>query len=81
MDLVIFIKNLLWGPPLIILLLGTGLYITIKSNFLQFRCISEIPSLFKSDSSKEKGAISPFMALSTALGGTVGVGSIIGVAY
>lgn len=80
MEVIVFIKNLLWGPPLIILLLGTGLYFTLKSGFFQFRCGRDFISLFRSGGTK-KGGISPFMALSTALGGTVGVGSIIGIAY
>ena len=81
MEAIIFIKNMLWGPPLIILLLGTGLYFSVKSKFFQFRCGKDFISLFRNNSSAKKGSISPFMALSTALGGTVGVGSIIGVAY
>lgn len=78
--------GLLWGIPLIVLILGTGIYFTLTTGFFQFTKFSMIfkktfGSLFKKgeDEGKE-GVLSPFEAVSTAIGGTVGVGNIGGVA-
>jgi len=77
--------NYLWGMPLIILLLGTGCYLTIKSGFFQFRFVKSIfkeihTQLFKRDTSKDSGMISSYQAMSMAIGTTIGVGNIGGVA-
>ncbi|MGL5313026.1 MAG: alanine:cation symporter family protein, partial [Peptostreptococcaceae bacterium] len=78
--------NYLWGMPLVLLLLGTGLYLTIKSGFFQFRfakavCKETKNQLFKKSSGKDgEGMISPYQAMSMALGTTIGVGNIGGVA-
>lgn len=76
----------LWGIPLIVLILGTGIYFTLATGFFQFTKFGMIlkktfGSLFKKgeDEGKE-GVLSPFEAVSTAIGGTVGVGNIGGVA-
>jgi len=72
-----------WGLPLIVLLLGTGIYLTIILRGIQFRAL--IPSLFLAfskgrEDEKSEGDISHFQALMTALSATVGVGNIAGVA-
>jgi AGCS family alanine or glycine:cation symporter len=78
--------NIIWGPPLIIALIVVGLYITFRTRFVQFtkfgRAISEtFGSLFRrKERAVAKGDVSPFQALSVAMGGTVGVGNIAGVA-
>ncbi len=77
------IDKIVWGIPLILLLLGTGLYLTIKLRFLQFRIL--IPSLKlalieRKEKEKAEGDISHFQALMTALSATVGTGNIVGVA-
>lgn len=73
------INNLLWSLPTMALLTGTGVYFTFKSRFYPVRRAKEIIKSVKSaDSSPE---ISSLRGLMTALGGTVGVGSITGVAY
>jgi len=77
------IDRFVWGLPLIFLLLGTGLYLTIKLKFLQFRIL--IPSLKlalieRKEREKADGDISHFQALMTALSATVGTGNIVGVA-
>jgi AGCS family alanine or glycine:cation symporter len=77
------IDRFVWGLPLIFLLLGTGLYLTIKLKFLQFRIL--IPSLRlalieRREREKADGDISHFQALMTALSATVGTGNIVGVA-
>ncbi|NPA72302.1 MAG: sodium:alanine symporter family protein [Gammaproteobacteria bacterium] len=70
-----------WGPVMLILLLGTGVYLTIKLRFLPLRNLFYAFSLlWKSRSSKAQGDISPFSALMTAMAATVGTGNIAGVA-
>ncbi|HBL85367.1 MAG: hypothetical protein A2Y17_11705 [Clostridiales bacterium GWF2_38_85] len=82
MEVITFLKNILWAPPLIILLFSAGILFTVRSGFYQFRCMSEMfRNISQSLRSSKTSGISSLMALSTALGGTVGVGSIIGVAY
>ena len=76
-------NNLVWGPPLLILLVGTGIYFTVKLGFLQ---ITKLPLAFKylfskdEDQVKGDGDISSFAALCTALSATIGTGNIVGVA-
>ncbi len=70
-----------WGPAMLILLLGTGLYLTIRLRFLPLRNLFYAFSLlWKRRNSKEEGDISPFAALMTAMAATVGTGNIAGVA-
>ncbi|MEA1989530.1 MAG: sodium:alanine symporter family protein [Pseudomonadota bacterium] len=70
-----------WGPAMLILLLGTGVYLTIRLKFLPLRNLFYAFSLlWKSRTSKEEGDISPFSALMTAMAATVGTGNIAGVA-
>lgn len=68
-----------WGPPLLILLVGTGIYLTIRLGLLQLACL---PKAFQLIFTKDKGHgdVSSFAALCTALAATVGTGNIIGVA-
>ena len=82
------INGVVWGAFGLILLVGTGVIITALTKFFQISHIGmwfkhTIGSLFKKDvikHSKEKGSISPFQALCTALAATVGTGNIAGVA-
>lgn len=79
------INGIVWGPPLLILLVGTGIYFTLKLRLLQ---ITKLPLamkyLFSKDNEKEdeeaKGDVSSFAALCTALSATIGTGNIVGVA-
>ena len=69
----------LWGYPLMILLVGTGIYLTILLRGLQFRSLPHaIRLIFRKD--EAEGDISHFAALMTALAATVGNGNIVGVA-
>jgi AGCS family alanine or glycine:cation symporter len=77
----------LWGLPLIVTILGTGLYFTITTGFFQFAKFGHIwketfGKLFKRHAGEEgaEGILSPFEAVSSAIGGSVGVGNIGGVA-
>ena len=76
------INNIIWGPPLLILLSGVGLYFTFKLKLIQFFSLPRaFVYMFKPEkSSKAKGDISAFAALSTALAATIGTGNIVGVA-
>ena len=68
-----------WGPPLLILLVGTGIYLTVRLGLLQ---ILYLPKAFQLIFTKDKGHgdVSSFAALCTALASTIGTGNIIGVA-
>ena len=73
-----------WGPVMLVLLVGTGILLTIRCNFLTWR---NLPWAIKKTLSKEsrtksrgKGDVSPFSALTTALAATIGTGNIVGVA-
>ncbi|RHB46922.1 sodium:alanine symporter family protein [Exiguobacterium sp. AM39-5BH] len=81
-ELIGTISNFVWGPPLLILLVGTGIYLTVRLGGLQ---ITKLPYALKLAFSKNqdttsKGDISHFQALMTALAATVGTGNIVGVA-
>src|SRR5689334_15513419 len=70
---------------MVVLLLGSGIFLTVKSGFFPLRGINFIfkntaGTLFKKDGHGKASGISPFQAVTTALAGTMGVGNIAGVA-
>ncbi|WP_018932489.1 alanine/glycine:cation symporter family protein [Gracilibacillus lacisalsi] len=71
-----------WGPPLLILLVGTGLYLTFRLVFLQFKLLPYALKLAfsKKQDKSSKGDISHYQALTTAMAATIGTGNIAGVA-
>lgn len=73
------IAGFMWGWPLLILLLGTHLYLTFRLRFIQRHVGKGIRFSLKKDK-KSKGEISQFSALTTSLAATVGTGNIVGVA-
>ena len=79
------VNGFAWGPLMLLLLVGTGVYLTVKVKWLQVTHFGRIlkntvGTLFRSKEKKDHGAnISPFQAVSTALAGTVGTGNIAGV--
>ncbi len=74
------IDSLIWGPPLLILLAGTGVYFSLRLSFLQiFQLPRALRYLFSREQSA-KGDVSAFAALCTALAATIGTGNIVGVA-
>ncbi len=78
--LIATLSGWVWGPPMLTLLVGTGLYLTILLKGLQFRALPlAFRMIFHKDHSHE-GDISHFAALMTALAATVGIGNIVGVA-
>ncbi len=82
MEIVATVQGWVWGPALIILLVGTGLYLTLLLRGLQFRRLGHALSLafIKRREEGAEGDISHFQALMTALAATVGTGNIVGVA-
>lgn len=75
------IYNIVWSPALIILLVGAGLYFTLRTRCVQIRRIGEmVRLLFKKPKGKEREGISSFQAFCIALSGRVGTGNIVGVA-
>ena len=73
------ISNFVWGPPLLILLFGTHIYLTIRLKFIQ-RYIPKAIKLSFSRKREGEGDVSHFGALMTALAATIGTGNIVGVA-
>ena len=73
------IDGLVWGWWLIILLLGTHIYMTIRLGFIQRKTISKGIKLSVSKDPDAEGEVSQFGALTTALAATIGTGNIIGV--
>jgi len=75
-------SSLAWGIPLIVLLIGGGLYLLIVSRFLPFRFFGHAIKVLRGhyDDPNDPGEISHFKALTTALSSTIGMGNIAGVA-
>ncbi len=73
-------SSLIWGVPMLILLVGTGLYLTIKLRGMQFWALGHAFKLIFTKEENAKGDITHFQALMTALAATVGIGNIVGVA-
>jgi AGCS family alanine or glycine:cation symporter len=82
-DILVAVDDFVWGPVMLILLVGTGIFLTIRTRAL---CWRNLPYALKSVLSKEarkktgEGDVSPFSALTTALAATIGTGNIVGVA-
>lgn len=79
-SLVSTLSSWVWGPPMLILLVGTGLYLTILLKGMQFRALPHALKLIFKKEHGQLGDISHFAALMTALAATVGIGNIVGVA-
>lgn len=78
------IDDFVWGPVMLILLVGTGVFLTVRLNFLPWRNLGyALKSVLSKEARTKKrgeGDISPFSALMTALAATIGTGNIVGVA-
>lgn len=77
------INSFVWGVPALILILGVGFYLTIRTGFPQIRLLPRAVRTFAArlhPDRKKAGTVSPFQALCTALAATVGTGNIAGVA-
>ncbi len=76
------VNGIVWGPAMVVLLIGTGLFLTLRLRFLQLRHLKHSLQCVagKYDDSDEQGDISHFQALCAALSATIGTGNITGVA-
>lgn len=74
------IDSFVWGPPLLVLLVGTGIFLSFRLGFLQVRHLPRSLKLIFKAENKGEGDIDSFKALCTALAATVGTGNIVGVA-
>ena len=74
------IDTFVWGPPLLALLVGTGIWLTIRLNLLQVFKLGSALKLIFSAKNDGSGDVNSFRALCTALAATVGTGNIVGVA-
>ncbi len=81
-NLISEISSIVWGPPLLILIVGTGIFLTLRISFLQFSHLGYALKLSfsKHQDQSSQGDISHFAALMTALAATIGTGNIVGVA-
>lgn len=83
-EVLTIIDDFVWGPVMLVLLVGTGIFLTFRLQFRIWRNLGyAIHSTFRRDSRKAvrgEGDISPFSALTTALAATIGTGNIVGVA-
>jgi AGCS family alanine or glycine:cation symporter len=83
LDLLNAVNSIVWGPPLLILLVGTGIYLTYLLRGLQLRMLRHalyLALVKRREEGDQPGDISHFQALMTALAATVGTGNIAGVA-
>ena len=80
------INGIVWGPVMLAFLIGIGIYLTVKMRFFQFRKFvyaikNTILAMFsKEQRAKDESGVSPFQAVATAMAGTIGTGSIAGIA-
>ncbi len=79
-EFVSFMNGIAWGPWMLLLLVGTGVYLSARTGFLQFRKFGyamkhTIGKIFQKQTAG-KGEVTPFQAMTTALAATVGTGNI-----
>lgn len=82
-DILVKIDDFVWGPVMLALLVGTGIFLTIRTKALCWRNLPYALSSVLSKEARQKkgdGDVSPFSALTTALAATIGTGNIVGVA-
>ena len=76
------VNSLVWGIPALLLILGVGLYLSLRTGFVQLRLFPRAwrDFLFRLTGKRSSGGVSPYQALCTALAATVGTGNLAGVA-
>ena len=74
------INDFVWGPIMLALLVGTGIFLTVRLRFLPWKNLFYAIKLIMQGKAKHEGDLSPFQSLMTALSATVGTGNIVGVA-
>ena len=82
-SIVSFLNSIAWGPWMLLLLVGTGIYLSVRVGFIQFAKFgyamkNTLGKLFSRQQAGE-GEVTPFQAVATALAATVGTGNIAGV--
>ena len=82
-EIVAWLNGIAWGPWMLILLVGTGVYLSAKVGFIQFTKFGHamkntVGKIFQKQEA-DAGEVTPFQAMTTALAGTVGTGNIAGV--
>ena len=73
-------NNFVWGPVMLVLLVGTGVFLTVRLKFLPWRNLGYAIRMVFSKRDNHAGDITPFQSLMTALSATIGTGNIVGVA-
>lgn len=79
-NILVAIDDFVWGPALIILIMGTGIYLTCRLGLLQFRKLGKALRYMVKNEEDGIGEVTSFGALSVALAATIGTGNIVGVA-
>lgn len=79
-DIINLMNDLLWGSILVYLLVGVGIYFTVRLGFIQFRHFGHMFSVLKNSRKTDSAGISSFQALCTSLAARVGTGNMAGVA-
>jgi len=79
-----WLNSIVWGPPFMVLLVGTGLYLTVRLGFFQFTHLGHawkqtFGRFFSKTKEDEGGSITSFQAVASAMAATIGVGNIAGV--
>lgn len=80
LDILNQIDSFVWGPPLLILLVGTGIWLTVRLGVLQVVRLPRALTLIFTSKNDGSGDVNSFQSLMTALAATVGTGNIVGVA-
>ncbi|MCE9991992.1 sodium:alanine symporter family protein [Enterobacter asburiae] len=79
-DFLSFINDVLWGSIMIYLLLGAGIWFTLRSDFIQFRYVRKFGRSLKNSVTPQPGGLTSFQALCTSLAARIGSGNLAGVA-
>ncbi len=81
-----WLNDIVWGIPMLVLLVGTGVFLTIRNKGVQFTHFgyamkNTLGKVFSKQKTTDKGAVTPFQAMTTALAATVGTGNIAGITF
>lgn len=79
-EIITIIDKAIWGVPLMVAIMGTGIFLSAKLGFLQFRKLGKALKYAVRNESEGEGDVTSFGALCTALAATIGTGNIVGVA-
>lgn len=79
-EIIQIIDGVIWGVPLMVAIMGTGLFLSCRLGFLQFRKLGRALKFAVKNEESDEGDVTSFGALCTALAATIGTGNIVGVA-